>query len=129
VTLTAPLQFTFTGPVTINQVDFTPIFTRLTALEQNMTAAFDTVSAALDALQAKADELTVAEAADRAAFDSLATVVRAFIANLPAPGETLTPEHAAQAQAILDTLSATAASDAAEAADEAALQGEVPPVV
>ena len=126
--MTAPLQFTFTGPVTINQVDFEPVFTRLTALEQNMTAAFDTVSAALDALQAKADELTVAEAADRAAFDSLATV-RAFIANLPAPGETLTPEHAAQALAILDTLSATAASDAAEATDEAALQGEVPPVV
>jgi hypothetical protein len=126
VVVTAPLQFTFTGPVTINQVDFDPVFTRLTALEATMTAAFGSVSEALDALQAESQALAAAEAADRAAFDALAATVRAFIAALPAPGETLTAEHAAQAQAILDTLTATEASEDAEAVDEAALQGEVP---
>lgn len=107
--------------------DQSVVLTRIDALEGTMTQAFDTTGAALDALQAEATTLAADEAADRAAFDTLATAVRAFLAALPAPGEVLTAEHSAQAQAILDTLTSAAASEVGQAADEAALAAEVPP--
>ncbi len=68
------------------------------------------------------------EAADRAAFDALAAVVRAFIASVSATPGALTAEQATQAQAILDSIGAADAGETMQAADEAALQGEVPAV-
>ena len=125
------IQVTVTGPVTINQLDpeafVGPVLDRLATLEAAMTTPLTTIDEALTALQAQVVALSDAATADRAAFDSLATVVRAFIASVSAPG-TLSPEQAAQAQAILDSLSATAAAEQAEAADETALSAEVPPV-
>jgi len=91
-----------------------------------MTQAFGNVGEALDAIQTEEQAEVAALATQRAAFDSLATAVRAFIASLPAPGEVLTAEHAAQAQAIVDSLTTAVAGETTEAADEAALQAEVP---
>jgi hypothetical protein len=105
-----------------------PLFRRLDQLETHMSQSFTIVDEALAALDTKADSLATAEAADRAAFDSLATVVRAFLANLPPAGGTVTPEQSAQADAILAKLDTVAASDTTQAGDEATLQGEVPPV-
>jgi hypothetical protein len=134
--VTAPLppgisiaNVTITGPVNLFDpaAIINPILDRLAALEHTMTQAFADVESALAALDTQTDALITAEAADRAAFDSLSNVVLAFIANLPAPGEVLTPEHAAQAQAIVDKLTAAQATQTQEAADEAALQADVPP--
>jgi hypothetical protein len=94
-------------------------------LEQTMTQSFATVDDALAAIAAQADAHEAARAADRAAFDALATTVRDFIANLPAPGEPFTAEQSAAAQAIVDGLTAGTAAETAQATDEAALQAEV----
>src|SRR5882672_4885276 len=107
-------MFDFLGPVTINFTDTAAILARLEALA---------------ALQASVATLTADEAEDRAAFDALAAVVRAFIASVSATPGALTAEQATQAQAILDSIAAADTAEAAQAADEAALQGEVPPVV
>ena len=112
----AALAATITGAIT----------DRLDQLGAQMTAAFTTVDEALAALDAKADALAAAEAADRAAFDALAAVVRAFLAALPPAGGTLTQEQSDAAAAIVAKLDAVQASDAAETADETALQGEIP---
>lgn len=120
---------TVTGPVTINQIDLAPILDRIDALEAAVTNPLTTIDEALTALATQVAQLTTDEAADRAAFDALATVVRAFIANVTATPGTLTTEQAAQAQAILDSLSTASAAEIAEAADETALSAEVPPVV
>jgi hypothetical protein len=124
------IHITVTGPVTVNQFDvsaFTaPILARLDALEATMSAPLTTIDEALTALQAEVATLTADEAADRAAFDALAAVVRAFIASVSSTPGALTPEQATQAQAILDSIGAADAGETAQAADEAALEGEVP---
>lgn len=91
--VTAPLQFTFTGPVTINQVDLQPIVDRLTAMEATMA----TEAEQLNALSAKVDDLIsdVRAALDilradrdnlgpegQAAFDALDAKVSAFDAEI-----------------------------------------------
>lgn len=121
------LTLTFTGNPVIN------IGLTADQVQEMITAALEasimtTVDEHLAALSAAVANLSAAEAADRAAFDALAAAVRAFLANLPAPGNALTDEQAAQAQALLDSIGTVAASDTTEAADETALQGEVPPV-
>lgn len=122
--MTLPIQFSFTGNPTINiGLSAEQVQELITAaLEASMT----TVDEHLAALSAAVANLSAAEAADRAAFDSLAAAVRAFLANLPAPGNALTDEQAAQAQALLDSIGTVAASDTTEATDEAALQSELP---
>lgn len=123
------INITVTGPVTVWNIDpapiVGPILTRIDALEANVTAPLTNIDEALAALQAKAADLATAEAADRAAFDSLATVVRAFVASVQTTGA-LTADQQATAQAILDSLGATQTSDETQAADEASLQAEVP---
>ena len=124
--MTFPINLNVTGDLHIHVLDAQPILDRINALETTMTQAFGNVGEALDAIQTEEQAEVAALATQRAAFDSLATAVRAFIASLPAPGEVLTAEHAAQAQAIIDSIGGVAASDTAEATDEAALQGELP---
>jgi phage-related protein len=125
-----PIQFTFPGNVTINIGPTADEIRTIIndALEATVTAPFANFNEALTALSDSVANLTAAEAADRAAFDALAAAVRAFIASLPPAGGALTEEQAAMAQAILAGVDAAAASDTQEAADEAALQGEVPTV-
>ena len=124
--MSLPIQFSFPGAVTINiGLTAEQVQTLITAaLEATMT----TVDEHLAALSTAVANLSAAEASDRAAFDSLAAAVRAFLAALPPAGGTLTAEQAAQAQALIDSIGGVAASDTAEATDEASLQGEVPPV-
>ena len=88
-----------------------------------MTQSFDSAGAALDAVAENVTELQAAEASDRAAFDSLAADVRAFIAGLPAG--TLSVEDSAKADAIIASIDAATAAETTEAADQAALQAEV----
>jgi ABC-type transporter Mla subunit MlaD len=115
--LTAPLQFTFTGPVTINQVDFEPIFNRLTTLEEHMA----TVAENLADIQAKADAQGSAIQALAAAFGDLAADVRAALAATADPN--------VDEQAALDTLNTTldttSAAAAAALSDIAGLDTEV----
>jgi hypothetical protein len=122
------VQITVTGPVSVFTVDTPAILNRINALEAAVTTPLTTIDEALTALQAQVASLATAEAADRAAFDALAAAIRAFIASVSTPG-TLTDVQAAQAQAILDSIAAADAAETAQAADEAALQAEVPPVV
>ena len=82
--MTAPLQFTFTGPVTINQVDFEPVFNRLTALEELMAT--------------EAEQLTTLSTK----LDDVIADVRAALAILTAERDNLGPEG----QAALDSLTA-----------------------
>lgn len=117
-----------TGPVTVNTVDTPAILERLDALEATMTAPLTTIDEALTALAAEVATLTADEAAERAAFDALAVVVRAFIASVQTPG-VLSTEQAAQAQAILDSIAVADAGEVAQAVDEAVLSAEVPPAV
>jgi len=124
--VTFPINLTVTGDLHVHVLDAKPILDRIDALEAHMTQAFGNVGEALDAIQTEEQAEVAALATQRAAFDSLATAVRAFIANLPAPGEVLTAEHAAQAQAIVDSLTTAVAGETTETADEAALQAEVP---
>ena len=127
--MSLPIQFTFPGQVTINiglsAAETQAIITA--ALEATVSEPLATAADLLAALDTHVASLQAAEASDRAAFDSLAAVVRAFIASAQAGGN-LTPEQQTDAQAILDSIDATAASDTSEAVDEAALQGEVPQV-
>jgi hypothetical protein len=125
--MTLPLQLTFTGAVTINAgLTADQVQELITAaLEATVTAPLANIDDALAALQAKADALAAGEAADRAAFDSLAAAVRAFIGSVSAGGA-LSADQQAHAQSILDSLDASAAVDTQQATDEAALQGEVP---
>ena len=122
------LTLTFTGNPVINiGLTADQVQQLITAaLEATVTAPLENVDDLLTALQAQVAALQTAEAADRAAFDSLAAAVRAFLANLPPAGGTLTAEQQAAGQAILDTLGASAAAETTEAADETALQGEIP---
>lgn len=122
-----PIQFVFSGNPTINiglsEDQVQQLITA--ALEATVTAPLANVDDLLTALQAQVANLQTAEAADRAAFDALAAAVRAFIASAQAGGN-LTAEQQATAQSILDTIGASTAAETQEAADEAALQGEVP---
>lgn len=131
--MTSPI--TFTGPVYVTiQLDVPalaqlvtgPTLARIDELELHMTTPLTTIDEALAALAATVTDLQSAEAADRAAFDALAATVTAFLASLPPSGGMLTAEQSATAQAILDQLAAAEATQVQEAADEAALQGEVP---
>lgn len=124
--ITGPATVTVTVYATDPTAIIGPILTRLNALEAAMTAPFDTIDNALTALSSAVADLTTKEASDRAAFDALATAVRAFLSSLPTAGGTLTAEQATTAQAILDGINAAGVSDDTQAADEAALQGEVP---
>ncbi len=126
------IHITVTGPVTVNTIDpapiIDPILARLDALEATMTAPLTTIDEALTALQAEVATLTTDEAADRAAFDALAAVVRAFIASVSSTPGALTAEQATQAQAILDSIAAADTAETTQATDEGALASEVPPV-
>lgn len=115
-------QATITVNVTIG-ADTATVLSAISDLGEIMTQSFDAAGAALDAVAENVTELQAAEASDRAAFDSLATDVRAFIAGLPAG--TLSAEDSAKADAIIASLDASTVSESAEAADEAALAGEV----
>jgi hypothetical protein len=125
------VHITITGPVTVNTLDpgpiVGPILTRLDALEATVTAPLVTFDDALAALTTSVAQLTADEAADRAAFDALAAAVRAFIASVQSAGN-LTADQATQAQALLDSLDVASSGETTQAADEAALQGEVPTV-
>lgn len=118
------------GPVTIVTSDpgpiVGPILNRLNALEAAVTEPLTTIDEVLAATRAEVDTLTADRAADRAAFDGLATDVRAFLSSLPAAGGTLTDEQAAEAAGILSSLADADADEVAQAADESALAGEVP---
>ena len=118
------LTLTFTGNPVINiGLTAEQVQDMITAaLEATMT----TVDEHLAALSTAVANLSAAEASDRAAFDSLAAAVRAFLANLPPAGGVLTDQQAADAQALIDSIGGVAASDTAEATDETALQGELP---
>ena len=111
------------GPILIALAD---LVDQLDAIEGMIAmTAPTTVNDALAALATKIDTLTADEAADRGAFDALAVAVRAFIASVQAGGA-LTAEQSAQAQTLLDHLDAADVATATQAADEAALQAEVP---
>jgi len=105
VNVTAPLQFTFTGPVTINQVDFEPVFTRLNALEDHMATEAEQITA----LTAKVDDVV----AD----------VRAALAILVAERDNLGPDG----QAALDALTAKVEAFDTEVGD--ADGSDTPPVL
>lgn len=126
---TITINATVPGAVIINELDTAaitgPILNRLDALEANVTAPLNTFDDALAALQAQVAALQTEETAERAAFDALAEAVRAFIAGMQSAG-TLTAEQQAQAQALLDSLGGATAAETQQAADEAALQAEVP---
>lgn len=127
--MTSPI--TITGPATVIVVMTDPtavpaVLARLDLLESNVTTPLTTIDEALTALQAEVATLTADEAADRAAFDALAAVVRAFIASVSATPGALTAEQATQAQAILDSIAAADTAEQAQATDETALQAEVP---
>jgi hypothetical protein len=124
------LTLTFTGNPTINiGLTADQVQEMITAaLEATVSAPLTTIDEALTALQAEVATLTADEAADRAAFDALAAVVRAFLASVTATPGALTADQATQAQAILDSIGAADTAETTQAADEAALQGEVPPV-
>ena len=62
--MTAPLQFTFTGPVTINQVDFEPVFTRLNALEDHMATEAEQITALTAKVEAFDTEVGDADGSD-----------------------------------------------------------------
>jgi ABC-type transporter Mla subunit MlaD len=115
--MTAPLEFTFTGPVTVNQVDLDPVLIRFAALEELMA----TVAENLAAVQAKADAQGGAIQALAAAFTDLASDVRAALAANADPS--------VDEQAALDTLNTTldttSAAAAAALADIAGLDLEV----
>lgn len=123
------LNITVTGPVHIHWIDpqaiLGPILARINALEATMTAPIMSIDEALTALQAEVAQLSTDETAERAAFDALATVVRAFIASVVAGGN-LSEAQTAQAQAILDSVTTADAGAQTQTADETALSGEVP---
>jgi hypothetical protein len=126
ITTSLPVVHIAEATITVNVhigPDTATVLSAISDLGVQMTQSFDSAGAALDAVAENVTELQAAEASDRAAFDSLAADVRAFIAGLPAG--TLSAEDSAKADAIIASIDAATAAETTEATDQAALQAEV----